>query len=103
VSSLWKSVFRLNPARVGGCRPIVVDAYVNPQEWRIVYRGVVTPFAVPSEVLVLETNGTPKNGLEPAASPTAAPHDAESVRSPASHEQIFAARLKRIGSGPARI
>lgn len=66
VSSLWMSVFRLSPAIVGGCRPIDVDAFVNPHEWQVVHRRVVTPFGVSSEVLVLEAKGTP-NGLEPTA------------------------------------
>lgn len=55
VSSLWMSIFRLNPAFVGGCRPILVHTFVNPQEWQVVHRRVLTPFGVPSEVLVLET------------------------------------------------
>ena len=67
VSSLWMSVFRLSPALVGGCRPIHVDAFVNPQEWQVVYRGVVTPFGVPSEVLILEMKGATNNGPEPTA------------------------------------
>ena len=49
VASLWMSVFRLSPALVGGRRPIHVDAFVNPQEWQVVHRRVVTPFGVPSE------------------------------------------------------
>jgi ubiquinone/menaquinone biosynthesis C-methylase UbiE len=67
VSSLWVSVFRLSPAIVGGCRPIHVDAFVNPQEWQVVHRRVVTPFGVPSEVLILEMKGATDNGPEPTA------------------------------------
>lgn len=62
VSSLWMSVFRLSPALVGGCRPIQVDAFVNPQEWQVVHRRIVTPFGVPSEVLILEMKGAINNG-----------------------------------------
>jgi ubiquinone/menaquinone biosynthesis C-methylase UbiE len=58
VSSLWVSAFRLSPALVGGCRPINVDAFVNPQDWQVVHRRVVTPFGVPSGVLILEMKGT---------------------------------------------
>ncbi len=65
VSSLWMSVFRLSPALVGGCRPIHVDDFVNPQEWLVVHRRVVTPFEVPSEVLILEMKGSTDNGPEP--------------------------------------
>lgn len=55
VSSLWMAVFRLRPALVGGCRPILLDAFVDPQRWRTVHRQVVTPFGIPSEVLVLDS------------------------------------------------
>lgn len=61
VSSLWMLIFRLGPAYVGGCRPIRIDAFVNPQEWRVVHRRVVTPFGVPSEVLILEMKGATNN------------------------------------------
>lgn len=64
VSSLWMLAFRLGPGLVGGCRPIRIDAFVNPQEWQVVHRRVVTPFGVPSEVLILETRGEPNDGPE---------------------------------------
>lgn len=67
VSSLWMSVFRLSPALVGGCRPIHLDAFVNPREWRVLHRRIVTPFGVPSEVLILEVQSATNNGLGPAA------------------------------------
>ncbi len=65
VSSLWMSVFRLDPTLVGGCRPIQVDAFVNPQDWQITYRRVVTPFGVPSEALILERKSATNNEPEP--------------------------------------
>jgi len=55
ISSLWMSVFRLNPALVGGCRPICLDSFVAPQRWRVVCKKVVTPFGIPSEVLILKS------------------------------------------------
>jgi ubiquinone/menaquinone biosynthesis C-methylase UbiE len=67
VSSVWMSVFRLSPALVGGCRPIHVDAFVNPQEWKVVHRRVMTPFGVPSEVLILEMTGAINNESDPTA------------------------------------
>jgi ubiquinone/menaquinone biosynthesis C-methylase UbiE len=57
VSFLWTIVFRLNPALVGGCRPIRLASFVDREEWRIVHQRVVTPFAVPSEVLILVREG----------------------------------------------
>lgn len=59
VSSLWMSIFRLNPAIVGGCRPIILDSFIDFQKWQVVYKKVVTPFAVPSEVLILASKNTP--------------------------------------------
>lgn len=53
VSSLWMAVFRLSPATVGGCRPVRLDRFVDDRVWRVLHRNVVTPFGVPSEVLVL--------------------------------------------------
>jgi len=54
VSSLWMTVFRLRPSLVGGCRPIRLETHADPERWQTVYRNVVTPFGVPSEILVLE-------------------------------------------------
>lgn len=54
VASLWTLVFRLNPALVGGCRPLRLADFMSRRKWQVVHQGVVTPFAVPSEVLILE-------------------------------------------------
>jgi SAM-dependent methyltransferase len=64
VSSLWTAAFRLRPAIVGGCRPIHLDSFVDPQQWHVVHRSVLTPFGVPSEVLVLDLKGAPHGGSE---------------------------------------
>lgn len=55
VSSAWAGVFRLKPALVGGCRPIVLDPYIDARKWRVVHKNVVTPYGLPSEVMVVET------------------------------------------------
>ena len=65
ISSLWMGVFRLNPAIVGGCRPVVLDSFVDLQEWRVVHKRVVTPFGVPSEVLILASISTANTEIEP--------------------------------------
>lgn len=64
VSSLWTAVFRLSPAIVGGCRPIRFDAFVDPQQWHVVHKSILTPFGVPSEVLVAKN--MPDNELKSA-------------------------------------
>ncbi len=61
VSSLWMNVFRLKPAIVGGCRPIRLDSFVDDETWRVIHLKVVTPFGVPSEVLILAAQRTPNN------------------------------------------
>lgn len=53
VSSVWMRVFRLNPGLVGGCRPVRLDSFADAGRWRVVHRAVVTPYGVPSEVLIL--------------------------------------------------
>ena len=62
VSSLWMAVFRVSPALVGGCRPIHLDSFVDRHGWGVAHQRVVTPFAVPSEVLVLAAVATANNG-----------------------------------------
>jgi SAM-dependent methyltransferase len=64
VSTLWTATFRLRPAAVGGCRPIHLDSFVDPRQWQVVHRNVLTPFGVPSEVLVLDLKGAPNGVLE---------------------------------------
>lgn len=53
VSFLWMTIFRVRASLVGGCRPISLEPYVDSENWQTEYRNVVTPFGVPSEVLVL--------------------------------------------------
>lgn len=53
VSAVWSTVFRINPALVGGCRPIRLETFVGTTNWQIVYEHMVAPYGVPSEILVL--------------------------------------------------
>jgi ubiquinone/menaquinone biosynthesis C-methylase UbiE len=55
VTSLWTLIFRLRASLVGGCRPIHLDKYFNPDRWVLEYRNAVIAFGVPSEVLVART------------------------------------------------
>jgi SAM-dependent methyltransferase len=52
VSGLWSLVHRLRPAAVGGCRPVELGDFVDAALWRVEYREVHAPWAVPSEVMV---------------------------------------------------
>ena len=51
-SAVWESVFRLRAAWVGGCRPIHLVRFLDPNLWQLEYHKVVTAFGIPSEVLV---------------------------------------------------
>jgi ubiquinone/menaquinone biosynthesis C-methylase UbiE len=52
VVRLWKTIYRLRASLVGGCRPIRLAPFVDRSRWSINHRQVVTPYGVPSEVLV---------------------------------------------------
>lgn len=66
VASIWTAVFKLRPAMVGGCRPVVLDSYVDAGRWRVVHRSAVAPFGVPSEVLILAAERAPGDGTAAA-------------------------------------
>lgn len=53
VTFIWIELFRIRPTLVGGCRPILLESYLDKESWRLEYQTVLTPFGVPSEVLVL--------------------------------------------------
>lgn len=52
VESIWKSVFRINPKIVGGCRPIKVSEKLDKHRWEIIFSSTVISYGIPSEVLV---------------------------------------------------
>lgn len=52
VSGLWSRVQGSWPKLVGGCRPIELLQYLPSAEWKIEHRGLVTRFAVASEIVV---------------------------------------------------
>lgn len=61
VSSLWMAVFRMRPSIVGGCRPVRLGAYVDHERWQLEHQKILTPFGVPSEVLVLKLRDMPNH------------------------------------------
>ncbi len=52
VTGLWTSLFALRPALLGGCRPIELRGYLDPDRWCIEHRNVRTAFGISSEVVV---------------------------------------------------
>ena len=68
VSTVWMSVFRSNPALVGGCRPIRLESHLDPGDWELEYRNVVIALGIPSEVIITTTRYSPssvKDSLQP--------------------------------------
>jgi len=52
VMGLVKVIYRAKPSLVGGCRPIRLDAFLDPARWDVVFRWTVAPFGVASAILV---------------------------------------------------
>lgn len=48
----WQQVYKFQPARVGGCRPIRLTDYLDPSQWRLCYIEVITTWGLASEVVV---------------------------------------------------
>lgn len=59
VTKIWKNVFQMNAALVGGCRPIKLEPFIDPGAWEVEYQKVVIAFGVPSEVIVARTEYRP--------------------------------------------
>jgi ubiquinone/menaquinone biosynthesis C-methylase UbiE len=52
VMALWRGVYSIRPAVVGGCRPIRLAEYVKSPEWVVRHHRVVVAKGIASEVLV---------------------------------------------------
>jgi ubiquinone/menaquinone biosynthesis C-methylase UbiE len=53
VSFIWMTLFRIRASLVGGCRPIRLESHFDQELWQFEYQNVLTPFQVPSQVLIL--------------------------------------------------
>ncbi len=60
VSTLWKIVYRLRPAAVGGCRPLRLAPVCAAWGWRALHHETVVRWGLTSEVL---TAGPPDPGV----------------------------------------
>ncbi len=54
VTALWQALWRLNPALLGGCRPLTLGALLDPEEWSLRAGFTVTDWFLSSEVLVAQ-------------------------------------------------
>ena len=55
VSWGWKSLFRINPSYVGGCRPVNILPKLNPAKWQIAYHNIGSQLGISSEIIVAST------------------------------------------------
>lgn len=53
VTFIWMALFSIRPALVGGCRPVLLESYLDQERWQLEYQKTVTSFGVPSEVFML--------------------------------------------------
>ena len=54
VGGLWSAVYHVSPMLVGGCRPISLSRHIISGEWRVLFQETLSPYGVPSQVLVVE-------------------------------------------------
>ena len=54
VSRLWTSICDRFPRLVGGCRPIHLTEFLEPESWRIRHHRTLVSFGICSEILVAE-------------------------------------------------
>ena len=52
VTALWQAIWRLNPALLGGCRPLTLRGLLDPEQWDVRAGMSVTDWFLSSEVLV---------------------------------------------------
>jgi len=61
--ALWRRIYRNNPVRVGGCRPLDMAQWLDPERWQMVTNQTVTARGlVPSAVVVAKRLPNPHNG-----------------------------------------
>lgn len=61
IARLWRWLWRLNPALVGGCRPIEITDYLRQQDWKIEHRARVTSWGISSEIVVASAKQNPSH------------------------------------------
>lgn len=50
----WRAVWSLDPALMGGCRPVTLTPLLSPEQWTVRARLIVTDLVLASEVIVAE-------------------------------------------------
>lgn len=52
VTFFWKHLYALRPKLVGGCRPVELLDYLDPERWGVEHRSVLSSFGITSEIVV---------------------------------------------------
>lgn len=52
VMQVWKTIYRVRPDLVGGCRPLELASLLSVRQWRTAHREVIAPLGIPLEVVV---------------------------------------------------
>ena len=52
VTRLWQTVWSLNPALLGGCRPLRLGGLLDPEEWVVLSSFPVTDLLLSSDVVL---------------------------------------------------
>ena len=51
---IWRTLHRMSPSLVGGCRPVYLLDYLDHSRWSLEHHSTVVTWGVPSEVLVVK-------------------------------------------------
>ena len=52
IDRLWRSVHAINPAWVGGCRPLELTRYLDGNEWKLEHHRIICRWGICSEVVI---------------------------------------------------
>ena len=52
--SAWQQLHAWRPMLVGGCRPLTLRRFIDPESWSIKHYNLITSFGLPSEILVAQ-------------------------------------------------
>jgi len=59
LTAAWRAVWRLEPALMGGCRPVTLTPLLSHEEWAVRAHLTVTDLVLASEVVVAESRCVP--------------------------------------------
>lgn len=54
VTGLWRTIHRINPEWVGGCRPVELGDFINHNQWKVTHHEKISQFGITSDVLVAD-------------------------------------------------